>query len=166
MTFFWNQLRAGTSVFCFSTAFVASTLHSMTSHPAWARMAPPYVVMNDRGGNVAKRAWEIQEIAARNKRVEIRGSICLSSCTMFLGSPDVCVNPRTRLGFHGPTNHGAQLTPEQFDYWSRVIAAHYPENIARWFMTKARYLTEGYYYLTGEQLIEMGFPNCEDRIGP
>jgi hypothetical protein len=129
-------------------------------------MTAPYIVRNDRGGDVETRAKQIQNLAARQARVEIRGKHCLSSCTMFLGAPDVCVSPGTRFGFHGPSDHGRPLPAHRFEYWSQVIAAHYPPNLAKWYMEKARHLNHGYYFLTGEQLIQMGVRRCDEEIGP
>ncbi|WP_319824137.1 hypothetical protein [Thalassovita sp.] len=125
-----------------------------------ARQRPLHIVMNDRGGVVSQRQQEIEAIRISGSRVEIRGAVCLSSCTMFLGSPDVCVSPKTRFGFHGPTDHGRPLNKPQFDYWSKIIASHYPTALSSWYMRIARHRTSGYYSLTGAQLIEMGFKSC------
>lgn len=125
-----------------------------------AQIRPLHVIDNDRGGTVSKRVDQIRTFTAHGDRIEIRGTVCLSSCTMFLGAARVCIHPETRFGFHGPTNHGTPLTTRQFDYWSRVIAAHYPKSLARWYMAEARHLTRGYYYLTGAQLIQMGVARC------
>lgn len=125
-----------------------------------ARQKPLHIVMNDRGGVVSQRKAEIQKIAAAGGRVEIRGRVCLSSCTMYLGAPDVCVYPTTSFGFHGPSNHGRPLGSKQFEYWSKVIASFYPADLARWYMKTARYIDKGYYNLTGAQLIALGISAC------
>ncbi|WP_420567095.1 hypothetical protein [Thalassovita sp.] len=127
-----------------------------------ARAAQPkdYVVMNDRGGLVSARLTEIAELTAKGTRIQIRGRVCLSSCTMFLGAKNICVDPQTRFGFHAPTDHGRPLSPKAFEYWSHVIAAHYPRYLANWYLKTGRHLHKGYYYLTGAQLIEMGFVGC------
>lgn len=123
---------------------------------------PLHIVKNDRGGIVSKRAEEIRKIAQRGARVEIQGTVCLSSCTMFLGAPDVCVNRTTKFGFHGPAGHGKPLTLKQFNYWSEVIARHYPKALARWYLRTARHIGKGYYNLTGAQLIQMGVNECRN----
>jgi hypothetical protein len=82
------------------------------------------IVRNDRGGIVGNRARQIAQLDAAGRSVEIHGDICLSSCTMYLGVEDVCVNPKTRFGFHGPSYYGQPLPPKYFDYWSEVIAAN------------------------------------------
>lgn len=124
------------------------------------------VVQNDRGGVVGRRAQEIAQIQSQGQRVEIRGSVCLSSCTMYLGSGDVCVDPKTKFGFHGPSYYGKPLKTEEFEYWSAVISSFYPQNLRNWYMTKGRYKFDGYYTLYGAQLIQMGVPKCESVASP
>ncbi len=80
------------------------------------------VIGNDMGGIVGNRAAEIQRINASGARVEIRGDVCVSSCTMYLGVGDVCVSP-TDFSFHGPSFFGADLPERDFEYWSQVIAS-------------------------------------------
>ncbi|MGH1355090.1 MAG: hypothetical protein ACRBBS_08435 [Thalassovita sp.] len=118
------------------------------------------VVHNDRGGVVGNRAQEIASIQSRHQRVEIRGRVCLSSCTMYLGAGDVCVDPNTKFGFHGPSAHGRPLEPQQFEYWSAVIASYYPERLRDWYMTEGRYKSDGYFTMYGAQLIRLGIAQC------
>lgn len=139
---------------------ILSMFFSIMPGLADARQRPLHIVMNDRGGVVSQRQKEIETIRISGTRVEIRGAVCLSSCTMYLGSPDVCVSPKTSFGFHGPTDHGRPLKKRQFDYWSNIIAAYYPKKLSNWYMQTARYRLQGYYSLSGAQLIEMGFKSC------
>jgi hypothetical protein len=118
------------------------------------------VVHNDRGGVVGNRAQEIAKIQSRHQRVEIRGRVCLSSCTMYLGAGDVCVDPKTKFGFHGPSAHGKPLEPHQFEYWSSVIASYYPERLREWYLAEGRYKSDGYYTMYGAQLIRLGIAQC------
>jgi len=118
------------------------------------------VVSNDRGGLVRRRAARIDRIRAAGQRVEIRGRICFSSCTMYLGLPDTCVSPRTSFGFHGPSYYGARLSPSDFEYWSKVIASHYPEPLRSWYMRKGRTRIVSYFRLSGRDLIRMGIRQC------
>ncbi|PRY73873.1 hypothetical protein [Marivita geojedonensis] len=119
-----------------------------------------FVVGNDRGGIVGDRAAEIRRLKSAGRRVEIRGRICLSSCTMYLGAGDVCVDPETRFGFHGPSYYGQPLAPQHFEYWSEVIADHYPKPLKDWFMSTARYRMNGYHTIKGAELIRLGTPEC------
>ena len=105
----------------------------------------PLVITNDQGGFVGPRAAYVATLGNREVRIE---GTCVSACTMYLAAPNVCVTRDARLGFHGPSFFGADLPPADFDYWSRVLARHYPPAIADWFMTTARYRTFGTYTLT------------------
>lgn len=118
------------------------------------------VIHNDRGGVVGARVQEINQIQMRQQRVEIRGKVCLSTCTMYLGAGDVCVHPDTKFGFHGPSYYGRPLKPRQFEYWSQVIASYYPEQLRGWYLNTGRYKAEGYYTMTGAQLIRLGITQC------
>lgn len=139
-----------------------SILFSMTYSPVSAGPSAMVVkvIHNDRGGVVGARAQEIHTIQLRQQRVEIRGKVCLSTCTMFLGAGDVCVNPNTKFGFHGPSYYGRPLKPEQFEYWSQVIASYYPAGLKEWYLTTGRYKSKGYYTMSGTQLIALGVASC------
>ena len=131
-----------------------------SSVPAQAMQRGVFVVSNDFGGVVGKRAAQIRRLNAAGRRVEIRGQFCLSSCTMFLGAGDLCVHPDTRFGFHGPSNFGKPLKRQHFDHWSKVLAAHYPDAIADWFMSTGRFKKHGYYTVMGSEIIRHGVPAC------
>lgn len=119
------------------------------------------VIRNDRGGIVSRRVAEIAQIRAQGQSVEIRGRVCYSSCTMYLGLPNTCVEPGTSFGFHGPTHFGQQLSTRDFDYWSRIIASHYPASLQRWYMDQGRNTRSSYYRISGAELIRMGLRECQ-----
>lgn len=118
------------------------------------------VIRNDRGGSVRQRYNEIQRINRLGQSVEIRGSICMSSCTMFLGADNVCVSPETTFGFHGPFRFGARLSAAEFDEWSNLIASHYPASVKTWYIHKARHQSFGVSRLKGRELIRLGVARC------
>ena len=118
------------------------------------------VIGDDRGGFVRARLSKIDRLRSRGQRVEIRGRLCLSSCTMYLGLENVCVDPNTTFGFHGPGMAIGQLTQEQFEYVSSVIAAHYPPQIKEWYMREGRMRTRGFYRMKGAELIRLGVAEC------
>ena len=132
---------------------------------AASNRAPALIVEDDRGGPVRARERKIRRLIRNGSRVEIRGSYCLSACTMYLAVRDLCVSRRTVFGFHGPSSplYGIALPPESFERWSRLIAAHYPEPLRSWYLREGRNRTVGFYYLTGEQLIAMGIGECPAR---
>ncbi len=80
---------------------------------------------------------------------------------MYLGLPGTCVGPQARFGFHGPEGaNGRRLSADEFETWSRIMAAYYPPQLRVWFMKEARYRTTNYITLTGAELIRMGVPRC------
>jgi hypothetical protein len=117
------------------------------------------VVRNDHGGLIQRRANKISEIRASGQRVEIRGT-CMSACTMYLGAGNVCISPNARFGFHGPSSFGRRLVSQDFERWSNVVASHFKPELQQWFMTKARYRINGFYRISGRQLIQMGYTSC------
>ena len=120
----------------------------------------PVLVLNDSGGNVRHRLREIAGIRERGQQVQIGGRHCLSSCTMYLVLDATCVSPETAFGFHGPSFHGRQLSNTDFEYWSQVIADHYPEPIKSWYMREGRQRLDGFYRISGADLIQMGVRSC------
>lgn len=125
-----------------------------------AQTAPPFVVQNDRGGLIGARAVEISDINARNIRVELRGRICYSSCTLYLGAEHVCLEENTVFGFHGPSQSGRALPSERFEHWSAVMADHYIPPLRDWFLSEARHRISSYYRVSGAALIALGYAAC------
>jgi len=117
----------------------------------------PLVVENDPGGVVATRVARVAALGAREVRIV---GWCESACTMYLGAENVCVAREARLAFHGPSFFGMPLPPRDFEYWSRVIAAHYPAPISEWFMERARHRILGHFTLTGDEVIRLGVREC------
>lgn len=127
---------------------------------AGTAVAGPLVVTNDRGGALHDRLVQMGELRVTETPVVITGRVCASSCTMLLGLPRVCVSPRTRFGFHGPSRNGRPLSSEHFDYFSRVMAQNYPAPVRRWFMDDARHSIRKPKWLTGAELIRLGVRAC------
>jgi len=124
---------------------VAATTSVAVAPSVQAQSAGTIVVGNDRGGFIRARLAEIRRIRAMKQRVEIRGRVCFSTCTMYLGVEDLCVSPATTFGFHGPGMAIGRMSAAQFDYVSRVIASHYPPSVADWYMREGRTRTSGLY---------------------
>jgi|GEM_PF-662264 hypothetical protein len=118
------------------------------------------IVRNDPGGVIGTRAQEIETLRAQGIRVELRGEVCLSSCTMYLGLRNTCVFRGTTFGFHGPSYYGVKLNANDFEYWSQVIAANYPPKLREWYMATGRYKITDYYRIKGAELIRLGVPEC------
>ena len=118
----------------------------------------PVIVRNDLGGDVGARANKIHDMTVSGQSVEIRGA-CYSSCTMYLGLPGSCTSRNAQFGFHRPSFYGAALAPDQFEFWSQVIAAHYPPALRDWYLTQGRY-SASLKMISGAQLIKLGVPEC------
>lgn len=125
---------------------------AVPAHLAYASPETRIVIGDDRGGLVSQRQAQVERLRQQGMRVEIRGQHCLSSCTMLLDLPNLCVHPRTRFGFHGPQGYGSPLLPAQFEHWSQIIARHYPPRLRAWYLRVARHRVNGYHTLTGTQL--------------
>jgi hypothetical protein len=128
--------------------------------PAWSGPLGPIIIGNDRGGPIEPRALEVDRLRAFGARVEIRGNICYSACTMYLGAGDVCVSPKTTFGFHGPTAYSGSLAPDSFDHWSEVMSRYYSAPLRSWFMEDARFVRAGVVRVTGAELIRLGYSPC------
>ncbi|MFZ3584425.1 hypothetical protein ACOI1H_20010 [Loktanella sp. DJP18] len=121
----------------------------------------PIVINSDGGGKIQDRIDLLEHLRVSDTPVEIRGMICASSCTMYLGLPDVCISRNTRFGFHGPSLKGKPLSPELFEVWSQKMADWYPEPIKAWYLKTARFEIRKAYWMSGEKLIGYGFQECK-----
>lgn len=148
---------AGSSLRRFGMMATAATC--LCAAPAVAG-SQSYVVGSDHGGYLSDRLAELAQLQRRGARVEIRGQVCYSTCTMFLGLPGTCVNPNTEFGFHGPSRNGRRLAQQDFEYFSRVIADYYPEPLRNWFMAEGRNRISGIHRIKGQEIIRMGVPAC------
>jgi len=167
--FSWKMVRetAGFRVFVrllrqvrlsHAVAMVALTL---ATSPALAQGT--MIIEDDRGGAVDARVQLIQDYKSSDVHLEIRGRFCLSACTMFLGMKNVCVSPDTVFGFHGPSSavYGIGLASKAFEYWSHVMADHYPEPIKSWYLKDGRNRIVGFHEITGRGLIDLGVAECQ-----
>ena len=118
-------------------------------------------VTNDNGGSLTARVGEIRRIRRLGQVVEIHEGYCNSACTLYLGLPKTCVSPTAQFGFHGPqiATHGLVMLPSQFEYWSQLMADHYPKPIRDWFMRVARHSTD-LIMIKGDLLIALGVSQC------
>jgi hypothetical protein len=131
---------------------------------AQAALRPRVIeVQNDPGGELAVRVEEIQRLRASGSQVRIVSGYCNSACTMYLGLPNTCVNRNVSFGFHGPMSqfYGMALPPDDFEYWSGVMASYYPGAIRAWFLSEARYTTVGLIKVSGRELIGLGVRECQ-----
>jgi len=117
----------------------------------------PLTIHLDAGGTLKGRLHQLDLLRASRRPVVIAG-LCMSACTMLLALPQTCVDPEARLTFHGPQNSKRRITPEQHEYYSRLIARHYPPQLERWYLREGRY---GKHNLTGSEVIDLGAIRCK-----
>ncbi|WP_460273033.1 hypothetical protein [Celeribacter sp. ULVN23_4] len=119
-------------------------------------------VRNDPGGVLAERVREIERMRASGLQVRIVDGYCNSACTMYLGVPNSCISKNVSFGFHGPMSqfYGMALPPDDFEYWSGVMASYYPRAIQDWFLKEARFTTVGLIKVSGRELIKLGVREC------
>lgn len=85
-------------------------------------------------------------------------SVCASDCTLHVAKG--CIEPDTRLGFHGPlANSGIGLLPSVWEKHSRNMAEYYPAALAAWFIAEGRY-SRDLIWMDYGQLVEMGVDPC------
>ena len=159
-----NRLYERHSVRFYGTRSLAMMLSVVVLSLAWVSYTQAqtlHVVRSDRGGYLHDRLIELENLRRNGVQVQIRGRVCYSTCTMFLGLPDTCVMPDTTFGFHGPSRSGRKLDQEDFDYFSAVMAEYYPEPLKSWFMETGRTRIRGLFKIKGHELIRMGVPACQ-----
>lgn len=140
----------------FATAAAALPIAPMAQNIA------PLQVRNDPGGSLVARLREIHDLRMAGRPVEIRSGFCNSACTLYLSLPTTCVTRETSFGFHGPSSSvpGLGLSAEEFEYWSKLMADHYPAMIRTWFLQEGRNITHGIYKVSGAQVIRAGVREC------
>lgn len=160
-----NHANRLSRVFCqvgksLLAALAVATTLGLGGMDARAADQSAYVVQNDRGGFIRDRLVELRNLRTSGRRVEIRGQICYSTCTMLLGLPNTCISPDTQFGFHGPSKNGRRLSPDRFEYYTRVIAQYYPKQLNDWYMKTGRKRINGVHRIKGQDIIQMGSKAC------
>jgi hypothetical protein len=140
--------------------FTLTLALALNTAPHTATAKQIIVVENDRGGLIGERARTLEWINTARAQVEIRGGICYSACTMYLGAENVCISPATVFGFHGPSRRGRALPASEFEYWSKIMAQYYPAGLREWFMQTARYSGSNVMQVNGSELIKAGYASC------
>lgn len=99
----------------------------------------------DPGGSVRERALDVRALGDQPFQAPL---YCASACTMYLGSPGVCVRPGAVFVFHDPRRRGRKASPAD----KAFIAAHYPDGLAEWYLS-----SDEIRIMSGETLIERGW---------
>lgn len=154
-------IGAAALAFAFGIAAQRNSVHAQTRPEVVIAgySAPQITIRSDMGGDVGARANKIRAMRASGQAVAIRGPSCYSACTMYLSLPGSCISRKARFGFHRPSYYGAALSPERFEFWSRVIASHYPAPLQSWYMAEGRH-SISLRMFSGADLIRMGVSEC------
>lgn len=105
----------------------------------------------DLGGSIDSYGDRIDDIP--HKAVRIVGT-CESSCTMFLGLPNVCIADSAILGFHGPSSDTRFDDPVYMRGLAYKIAARYPQDLKQPFLDRWS-RTQRMTWFTGPQVRAM-----------
>ncbi|EET48904.1 hypothetical protein [Thalassobium sp. R2A62] len=152
--------RIGKITLLAATLFATTFPQTSQAQTEVSFQSEPLIVGNDRGGLLLERLRQLTRLSRESRPVQIRGNICFSTCTMYIGLPNTCVLPTTTFGFHGPSSHGRALSPATFDQASSIIADHYPPALREWYMETGRYRVNNMYRISGQNLINMGVRSC------
>lgn len=150
----WSLRTIRKAAACAAACAVLAWPGTIVAQPAGG--PPALVVENDVGGDLRTRVVAVAALRASGRQVQVRGAVCYSTCTLYLGLPGTCVSPDTIFGFHGPSSHGRALAPQQFEQASQVIVSHYPPVLQDWYMTVARHELRGLLKVSGRKLSRIG----------
>lgn len=111
----------------------------------------PVVVYKDVGGLVSE--YQAQTEIYRREGREVRLHECRSACTLALSLPNVCVYPDSLVKFHLAYNAIDRQTDAGV---SAELFNSYPAAVRE----RLGHLTRQYRVLSGNELISLGFRNC------
>ena len=114
----------------------------------------------DFGGGIIERMQVVELLEKANVAVEISG-ICLSACTLYLGLPNVCVEPKTVLGFHSAYFTNEEGQPVLSDFGNTVLMEYYPPNIRKWVTEKKALSSVEMKYMGAEEAWKLGVKRCD-----
>ena len=106
-------------------------------------------VLVDQGGSIT--LYEDFFWANQTRMFVIAGT-CVSSCTMFLGAQNVCVEADAAIGFHGPSTDSEN--PGRMTNLVMRISALYPEPLRKPFQDLWS-RSEAITWLTGAQVHDL-----------
>ena len=130
---------------------VASTLLSFS---------PVDNIRIDPGGSITERMQQIERIERSGVRFVIDG-LCASACTMYLGLKNVCVAPRTTLGFHTASVQGPMGMRAPSKFGNALLMSYYPPKIRQWVKENKALDQEELTAMTAEEAWELGIERCE-----
>ena len=117
------------------------------------------VIVHDNNGGIAADFLKLRdEWTLAGAEVQISG-YCASACTLFLGVPDVCVEPGTRLMFHAPFFWPMEGVKVYNTFVTLAFMTEYPPAIQQWIVSKGG-LGPDWIVLEGSELLDL-VPLCD-----
>lgn len=118
-------------------------------------MDTPVIIQYDTGGVV-------EQYERRVGRSYVINGPCMSACTIYLASPNLCVTPRAEFWFHhafdGYYLAGQPVVVRQNPALTQELISYYPPNVQYW-VAQHGGLTEKWLVLKGKQMLRM-FRHC------
>lgn len=112
----------------------------------------------DGGGNVMQFYKNIKTGNRSFIPIVISGT-CASSCTMKLGSNNVCIDPDATLLFHQASHHGTSIKSE---YDTKILMSMYPKTIQNWVRNNGALNSHELTKMTGAEAIILGIRSCRN----
>lgn len=104
---------------------------------------------------------QIERIERSGHLFRIDG-MCISACTMYLGLKNVCVAPRTVLGFHSSYTSNGFMPPQPSKYGNAVVMSYYPDRVKKWVAEKKAFDSLDLTPMTAQEAWDLGIPKCEN----
>jgi hypothetical protein len=128
----------------------------------------PVVIYDDNGGSLMEYYERWQGVAASGADIEILGR-CWSACTILIHDMPkdrLCFGPDAFLHFHMVMEVATHEPDWAFTTW---MIAKYPPDIRNWINAKGgvkKMPFKEFWTLTADELYEMGYRKCDERIIP
>jgi hypothetical protein len=116
-------------------------------------------IADDRGGRIGNYLDRYEALRISGETVVIDG-LCLSACTMVLGSVShdrICVTSHANLGFHAAYDFGANGRAVTNREATQMLYSHYPSPVRRWIAARGG-LKSQMIFLRGKELMSMYRP--------
>jgi hypothetical protein len=101
----------------------------------------------------------IAQFNRSGERFRIEGQ-CRSSCVMFLGIRNVCVDRNASMLFHGANDNSHIIRPRLNDH----LLSHFNDKLRAYLVSNRILETLDFHTISGVDMIEkFGYPECPNR---
>ncbi len=142
-----------------SAALLGTALVAAFASPSWAGVR----INGDFGGVIGAYLQRFELLRRSGQDVIIDG-LCLSACTLVLGTipwDRLCVTSRARIGFHAAWRFNESGRPVVSPDGTELLMSNYPPQIRDWIYQRGG-LSPHLMYLTGRELASM-YPTCREE---